>query len=111
MIVSTKFEIEGYQVSNYLGLVRGVIVRSPTIAQGIAGGLKSLIGGNIGPFTEMCDQARQHAYDRMIEHAQQMGANGVIGVSYDASDLGGREPGTEVLCYGTAVILQKRETE
>lgn len=108
MIVSTTFQIEGHAVEEYLGLVRGVIVRSPTIAQGIFGGLKSIVGGNIGAFTEMCEQARQHAYDRMIEHANQMGANAVIGVSYDASDLGGQQPGTEVFCYGTAVVLKKQ---
>lgn len=110
MIVTTTFEVHGCDVSQYLGIVRGVVVRSPTIAQGIMGGLKSIIGGNIGAFTEMCEQARQHAYDRMIEHAQQMGANAVIGVSYDASDLGGQQPGTEVLCYGTAVVLRPKNT-
>ncbi len=108
VIVSTTFQLDGYEVSQYLGLVRGVTVRSPTIAQGVMGGLKSIIGGKIGAFTEMCEQARQHAYDLMIEHAQEMGANAVIGVSYDASDLGGQQTGTEVICYGTAVVLQKR---
>jgi len=107
MIVSTTFEIQGYRITNYLGLVRGVIVRSPTLAQGFSGGLKSIIGGNIGAFTEMCEQARQHAYDKMIEHAEGLGANAVVGIGYDASDLGGQNPGTEVLCYGTAVTIEQ----
>lgn len=107
MIVSTTFQIEGYTVSQYLGLVRGITVRTPTIGQGILGGLKSIIGGKIGAYIEMCEQARQHAYESMIEHARQLGANAVIGVAYDASDVGGSQAATEVICYGTAVILTK----
>lgn len=108
MIISTTYSIDGYEVESYLGLVRGVVVRSPTIAQGFVGGLKSIVGGHIGAFTEMCEQARQQAYDVMIEHAKTMGASAVIGVAYDASDLGGQNPGTEVICYGTAVVLKKK---
>lgn len=107
MIVSTTFAVEGRRVREYKGLVRGIIVRAPTISQGILGGLKSIIGGNIGAYTEMCEQARQTAYDLMITHAREMGANAILGVSYDASEIGGaRSAATEVLCYGTAVILE-----
>src|SRR5438067_13889775 len=104
--VTTTFTIEGYRVTRYLGVVRGITVRAPTISQGILGGLKSIIGGQIGAYTEMCDQARQTAYDLMIEHAQQLGANAVIGMSFDASEVAARASATEVLCYGTAVVLE-----
>lgn len=105
MFITTTFEIEGYRITEYKGLVRGLIVRSPTLAQGFLGGLKSIIGGKIGAYTEMCEQARQHAYDSMLAHAEQLGANAIIGVRYDGSDIGGDTAATEVLCYGTAVVL------
>jgi uncharacterized protein YbjQ (UPF0145 family) len=105
MLVSTTFDIPGYRVTAHKGMVRGLIVRSPTIAQGILGGLKSMIGGRIGAYTEMCEQGRQHAYDLMIAHATELGANAIIGVRYDASDLGANLSATEVLCYGTAVTV------
>lgn len=101
--VTTTFTIEGYRIQKYLGLVRGIIVRSPTIVQGIFGGLKSMVGGRIGAYTEMCEQARQQAYELLIDHAVAVGANAVVGLRYDASDVGDR--GTEVLCYGTAVVI------
>jgi uncharacterized protein YbjQ (UPF0145 family) len=106
IIVSTTFDVQGRRVREYKGIVRGIIVRAPTISQGILGGLKSIIGGQIGAYTEMCDQARQTAYDRMIEHAQEVGANAVIGMCYDASEVASRASATEVLCYGTAVVLE-----
>ena len=89
--------------------VGGIVVRSPTIAQGILGGLKSFIGGRIGAYTEMCEQARQQAYDQMITHARELGANAIVGCNYDASEVGGggRSSATEVLCYGTAVVVAK----
>src|SRR5215203_7048814 len=99
--ITTTFTIEGYRVRQYLGIVRGIIVRAPTISQGILGGLKSIIGGNIGAYTEMCEQARQHAYDLLIDHARALGANAIVGLRYDASEIGGKGVGaTEVLCYG-----------
>jgi uncharacterized protein YbjQ (UPF0145 family) len=108
--VTTTFELEGYRITRYLGIVRGLIVRSPTISQGILGGLKSIIGGNIGAYTEMCEQAREHAYGLLIEHARQLGANAVLGFRYDASEISGpRASATEVLCYGTAVIIEPKE--
>src|SRR5215213_118252 len=106
MPVTTKFTIEGYRITQYLGLVRGIIVRAPTISQGILGGLKSIIGGQIGAYTEMCEQARQNAYDLLIDHARAIGANAIVGLRYDASEIGGRtSSATEVLCYGTAVVI------
>jgi uncharacterized protein YbjQ (UPF0145 family) len=106
--VTTTFTIDGYRITKYLGIVRGLIVRSPTISQGILGGLKSIIGGNIGAFTQMCEQTRQQAYDLLIEHAIQVGANAIVGFRYDASEIGGgtRVSATEVLCYGTAVVIE-----
>lgn len=106
MIITTTFNVEGYRIAEYKGLVRGITVRSPTIAQGLLGGLKTIIGGKIGAYTEMCEQARLHAYESMVEHAQQLGANAIVGVQYDASDVGGQTAATEVLCFGTAVVLQ-----
>jgi uncharacterized protein YbjQ (UPF0145 family) len=107
MQVSTTFSIEGFRITEYKGLVRGIVVRSPTIGQGLLGGLKAIIGGQIGAYAEMCEQARQQAYDRLIQHAQQMRANAVVGVRYESSEVGGRQTSaTEVLCYGTAVVIQ-----
>lgn len=103
--VTTTFTIEGYRIREYRGVVRGIIVRSPTISQGIVGGLKSIIGGRIGAYTEMCEQARQQAYELMLDHAKALGANAVVGLRYDASDVGGTK-GSEVLCYGTAVVIE-----
>ncbi|MCH2147821.1 MAG: YbjQ family protein [Phycisphaerales bacterium] len=102
--ITTTFDIEGHRIVEYKGVVRGIIVRSPTIMQGVAGGLKSIIGGKIGAFTNMCEQARQDAFDHIAEHAQQVGANAVVGFRYDSSDLG--DKATEVLCYGTAVVIE-----
>jgi uncharacterized protein YbjQ (UPF0145 family) len=86
--------------------VRGIIVRSPTIMQGFLGGLKNILGGQIGAYAEMCEQARQQAYDLCIQHAKEMGANAILGFRYDASEVGGKVSATEVLCYGTAVVIE-----
>jgi uncharacterized protein YbjQ (UPF0145 family) len=106
MWVTTTFSFEGYRIREYKGVVRGIIVRAPTIAQGIVGGLKNIIGGQIGAYAEMCEQARQQAYDRMIQHAAEAGANGVVGLRYDASEVVSKGSATEVLCYGTAVVIE-----
>src|SRR3954462_7936054 len=103
MFITTTFTIEGYQIAEYKGLVRGIVVRAPTIAQGIVGGIKNIVGGRIGAYTEMCEQARQQAYDAMIKHAETVGANALVGVRYDAAEVVSRGSATEVLCYGTAV--------
>jgi uncharacterized protein YbjQ (UPF0145 family) len=107
LAVTTTFNIEGYRITHYLGVVRGIIVRAPTIAQGFLGGLKSIIGGNIGAYTQMCEQARQQSYELMLRHAQEMGANAVVGLQYDTAEIGGGKgaSATEVLCYGTAVVI------
>jgi uncharacterized protein YbjQ (UPF0145 family) len=105
--VTTTFTIEGYRIRQYLGVVRGLTVRAPTISQGILGGLKSIIGGQVGAYTEMCEQARQQAYDLIIDHARALGANAIVGLRYDASEIGGKtSSATEVLCYGTAVLIE-----
>ncbi len=107
MVVTTTFMIEGYRIKQYMGVVRGIIVRSPTISQGFLGGLKSIVGGQIGSYTQMCEQARQQAYDLIIDHARALGANAIVGLRYDASEIGGKaSSATEVLCYGTAVLIE-----
>jgi uncharacterized protein YbjQ (UPF0145 family) len=107
MIVTTTFTVEGYSIVEYKGMVRGIIVRAPTIAQGLVGGLKNIIGGRIGAYTEMCEQARQTAYNEMVQHAAQIGANAVVGVRYDAAEVVSKGSATEVLCYGTAVVIAR----
>lgn len=108
MLVTTTMTVEGYKVLEYRGVVRGLIVRSPTIMQGLMGSLKNIIGGRIGAFTDMCETTRQQAYDLMVQHAVDVGANAIIGVNYDASQIGmDKYSATEVLCYGTAVVIGK----
>jgi uncharacterized protein YbjQ (UPF0145 family) len=108
MIVTTTYTIEGYDIVEYKGVVRGLTVRSPTIMQGFFGSLKNIIGGRIGAYAQMCETARAHSYDDMIAHAKAQGGNAVVGMSYDASEVSGRFAATEVLCYGTAVVIVKK---
>ncbi|MCX6955639.1 MAG: YbjQ family protein [Verrucomicrobia bacterium] len=108
MLASTTFDIPGYEITEHKGLVRGIIVRSPTISQGIMGGLKNIIGGQIGAYTTMCEQTRGQAYEAMERHATQLGANAIIGIRYDASSVEPKGAAVEVLCYGTAVVVQKK---
>jgi uncharacterized protein YbjQ (UPF0145 family) len=108
MLVTTTFNVEGFEVAEYKGVVRGIVVRSPTIAQGFLGGLKNIIGGRIGAYTEMCEQTREQAYEVMIEHAKQLGADAILGARYDASSVEPQGGAVEVLCYGTAVVLRKK---
>jgi uncharacterized protein YbjQ (UPF0145 family) len=109
MFVTTTFTIEGYAITAYRGLVRGIVVRSPTLVQGFLGGLKQIVGGRIGAYTEMCEQAREQAYEQMIQHAMALGANAIVGTRYDGSEVrGGTAAATEVLCYGTAVVVEPR---
>jgi uncharacterized protein YbjQ (UPF0145 family) len=110
MMVTTTFGFEGYRIREYKGVVRGITVRSPTIAQGLVGGLKNLIGGQIGAYTEMCEQARQQAYEYMLQHAREVGANAIVGARYDASEVVSRGSATEVLCYGTAVVVERERS-
>jgi uncharacterized protein YbjQ (UPF0145 family) len=108
MLASTTFEIPGYEITEHKGMVRGIIVRSPTISQGILGGLKNIIGGQIGAYTRMCEQTRGQAYDEMVKHAAELGANAIVGIRYDASSVEPKGAAVEVLCYGTAVIARKK---
>ena len=107
--VTSTFTIEGYRITRYLGIVRGIIVRAPTISQGFLGGLKSIVGGRVGAYTEMCEQARTQAYDLLIDHALELGANAVVGLRYDASEVASKVSATEVLCYGTAVTIEPEQ--
>ena len=109
MMVTTTFSFDGYKIKEYKGLVRGITVRAPTIAQGIVGGLKSIVGGKIGSYTKMCEQARQQAYDSLLQHSVELGANAVVGFRYDAAEVVSRESATEVLCYGTAVVVEREK--
>ncbi len=106
MIVTTGNEIEMGVVSQYLGIVRGIVVRSPSIGQGLIGGLKSIVGGNIEEFAEVCEAARLEAFNRMVAHAHQIGADAIIGMRYDATECS--DTTTEVLAYGTAVKLTNK---
>ncbi len=103
--VSTSFDIKGYRITEQLGVVRGIIVRSRNIFGTIGGGIQSLFGGNITLYTELCEKTRQDAYREMIAHAESRGATGIIGVRYDANEV--IKGVTEVLCYGTAVKIEK----
>ena len=106
-LVTTAFELPGYRVVRSLGMVRGITVRSRSIVGNIAGGLQTLFGGNISVYTKLCERARSDAYDLMCEHARKQGANAIIGMRYDATDL--MAGLTEVLCYGTAVVVEQSQ--
>ena len=103
MIITTGNEIAGREITRYLGVVRGIVVRSPPIGQGLTGELKQLIGGNIEAYAQVCEAAREEAYERMVAHAAEMGADAVIGMRYDATEF--VQGSTEVLAFGTAVKL------
>jgi uncharacterized protein YbjQ (UPF0145 family) len=103
-MTTTAFELDNYRVTRNLGIVRGIIVRSRSIFGTIGAGLQTLVGGNISLFTELCEKTRSDAYELMLQHAAQIGANGVIGVRYDATEI--TSGVTEVLCYGTAVVVE-----
>ena len=104
MIVTTGMGVDGRQVAEYLGVVRGIVVRATGIGRGFIGGLKSIAGGNIEEFSVVCEEARREAFNRMVQHAVEIGAEAVIGMRYDATEFG-QGGTTEVLAYGTAVKL------
>jgi len=106
VIVTTAPDIAGHGVIEYLGVVRGIVVRSPSIGQGILGSLKSIGGGNIQEFVDVCEAARHDAYTQMVEHAEALGAHAIIAMRYDATEF--MQGATEVLAYGTAVRLERR---
>ncbi len=103
--VTTAFTLDGYRVVKQLGLVRGITVRSRSLIGNIGAGIQVLFGGNISLYQELCEKARQEAYDIMIVHAGQMGANAIIGMRYDANEVATGV--TEVLAYGTAVVVER----
>jgi uncharacterized protein YbjQ (UPF0145 family) len=105
-MVTTAFTLDGYSIRRNLGLVRGIIVRSRSIFGTIGAGLQTLVGGNITLLTNLCEQTRQHAFDLMLEHAAELGANAVVGMRYDATEL--MQGVTEVLAYGTAVYVERQ---
>ena len=104
-LITTAFTLDGYRIARNFGLVRGITVRSRSLIGNIGAGFQTLFGGNISIYQELCERARQDAYDIMIQHAEQMGANAVIGVRYDANEV--ISGVTEVLAYGTAVTVER----
>lgn len=103
--VTTSFSFEGYRIVEHLGVVRGIIVRSRSIVGNLLAALEMIFGGKIALYTELCERTRQEAFDLMREHAVELGANAIIGMRYDATEVIGGV--TEVLCYGTAVKIEK----
>lgn len=104
-MATTGLELTGYKITKNLGLARGIIVRSRSIIGNIGAGIQGLFGGNITILTELCEKTREDAFDLMLKHAADLGANAVISVRYDATEL--MQGMTEVLAYGTAVIVEK----
>ncbi len=103
-MTTTAFTLDGYRTARNLGVVRGITVRSRSIFGTIGGALQTLAGGNISLFTELCEKTRAEAFEMMVTHAEQLGANAVIGIRYDATEL--MQGVTEMVCYGTAVVVQ-----
>jgi uncharacterized protein YbjQ (UPF0145 family) len=103
-MTTTSFTLDGFRVTRSLGVVRGITVRSRSIVGTIGGALQTIVGGNITLFEELCEKTRAEAFDKMLRHAEQIGANAVVGVRYDATEV--MQGVTEVLCYGTAVTVQ-----
>ena|SRR6187551_2547815 len=104
-LTTTAFTLDGYLVVRNLGVVRGIMVRSRSIFGTVGGSLQTLVGGNISLFTSLCEKTRNEAFELMLRHAQELGANAVIGIRYDATEV--MSGVSEVLCYGTAVIVQR----
>ena len=103
-MVTTAFELPGYTVTRSIGVVRGIVVRSRSIVGNIGAALQSLVGGNITLYSELCEKARDDAFRLMLQHAAEHGANAVVGMRYDANEVA--DGITEVLAYGTAVVVQ-----
>ena len=104
-MVTTAFNIDGYKTVRNLGIVRGITVRSRSIFGTIGGSLQTLFGGNISLFTELCEKTREESFELMIKHGEQIGANAIIGIRYDTTDV--LQGVSEVLCYGTALVVEK----
>jgi uncharacterized protein YbjQ (UPF0145 family) len=103
-LTTTTFELPGYRVVKSFGVVRGIVVRSRSIIGNIGAGIQAIFGGNISLYTELCERTREDAFNQMLTHAGQLGANAIIGVRYDATEIA--HGITEVLCYGTAVAVE-----
>jgi uncharacterized protein YbjQ (UPF0145 family) len=103
-MVTTAFTLDGFSIERNIGLVRGIIVRSRSIFGTLGASLQTMVGGDITLFTNLCEETRAHAFQRMAEHAAQLGANAIVGVRYDATEI--MQGVTEVLCYGTAVVVK-----
>jgi uncharacterized protein YbjQ (UPF0145 family) len=104
-LVTTTFTLDGYRITRNLGLVRGIVVRSRSIFGTIGAGLQTIVGGDISLLAELCEKTREQAFEKMLQHAEAEGANAVIGVRYDATEV--MQSVTEVLCYGTAVVVER----
>lgn len=104
-MTTTAFEIPGFRVNRSMGLVRGIVVRSRSVLGSIGASLQTFVGGDITLYTEMCEKTREDAFERMLQHGAELGADAIIGVRYDATEI--MQGVTEVLCYGTAVKVQK----
>src|SRR5258707_12563436 len=107
IMVTTALEVPGHRITRNLGVVRGIVVRSRSLVGNIGAGLQTLFGGNITLYTELCEKARSDAYRLMMEHADDVGANAIIGMRYDANEV--TSGVTEVLCYGSAVVVETNE--
>jgi uncharacterized protein YbjQ (UPF0145 family) len=103
--VTTAFELPGYRIKRNFGIVRGIVVRSRSIVGTIGASLQTIVGGNISLFSKLCEQTREDAFSLMLQHAEELGANAVIGVRYDATEI--MQGVTEVLSYGTAVEVER----
>lgn len=104
--VTTAFDFEGCKIVRNLGIVRGIIVRSRNVFANIGASFQTLVGGNITLYTELCENTRRDAYELMVQHAEEIGANAIIGMRYDANEV--MQGVTEVLAYGTAVVIEKK---
>ena len=106
-LVTTAFELPGFRIIRNLGIVRGIVVRSRNLFVNIGAAFQSMVGGNITAWTKLCEQTRSDAFEIMIQHATELGANAIIGARYDATEIA--QGATEVLAYGTAVIVEPTE--
>jgi uncharacterized protein YbjQ (UPF0145 family) len=106
-MVTTAFDLPGFRLKRNLGVVRGIVVRSRSLFGTIGAGLQTLVGGNITLLTNLCEQTRGQAFDLMLQHAAALGANAVVNVRYDATEV--MQGVTEVLCYGAAVLVERAE--
>jgi uncharacterized protein YbjQ (UPF0145 family) len=104
-LITTAFEIDGYKITKNFGIIRGITVRSRNVFATIGASFQTLVGGNITLFTQLCEKTRSEAFELMVQHAEEIGANAVIGMRYDANEV--MSGVTEVLAYGTAVVVER----